>query len=135
VGGGSQAEFAADELADELHLTPLSAAEQIDFACTVATKLPRTFAVLAEQAPGMTFGELRHAAHKLVLKLDPDAARKRKEAARQEAHVRRFRENSGNAGMVGRTAGHAAGAAGAGLPGPIAGTRQPPPARRSRFGG
>ena len=132
--GGSQAEFAADELADELHLTPLSAAEQIDFACTVATRLPRTFAalaagqihpvhvriiedeirflakedaakadaVLAEQAPGMTFGELRHAAHKLVLKLDPDAARKRKEAGRQEAHVRRFRENSGNAGMVAR---------------------------------
>jgi hypothetical protein len=134
VGGGSQAEFAADELADELHLTPLSAAEQVDFACTVATRLPQTFAalaagqihpvhvriiedeirflteedaakadaVLAEQAPGMTFGELRHAAHKLVLKLDPDAARKRKEAARQEAHVRRFRENSGNAGMVAR---------------------------------
>ena len=134
MGGGSQAEFAADELADELHLTPLSAAEQIDFACTVATKLPRTFAalaagqihpvhvriiedeirflaeedaakadaMLAEQASGMTFGELRHAAHKLVLKLDPDAARKRKEAARQEAHVRRFRENSGNAGMVAR---------------------------------
>ncbi len=132
--GGSQAEFAADELADELHLTPLSAAEQIDFACTVATRLPRTFAalaagqihpvhvriiedetrflteedaakadaVLAEQAPGMTFGESRHAAHKLVLKLDPDAARKRKEAARAEAHVRRFRENSGNAGMVAR---------------------------------
>src|SRR5271169_4613569 len=132
--GGSQAEFAADELADELHLTPLSAAEQIDFACTVATRLPRTFAalaagqihpvhvriiedeirflaeedaakadaVLAEQASGMTFGELRHAAHKLVLKLDPDAARKRKEAARQEAHVRRFREESGNAGMVAR---------------------------------
>jgi hypothetical protein len=50
----------------------------------------------------MTFGELRHAAHKLVLKLDPEAARKRKEAARGEAHVRRFREVSGNAGMVAR---------------------------------
>ena len=50
----------------------------------------------------MTFGELRYAAHKLVLKLDPDAARKRKEAARREAHVRRFREESGNAGMVAR---------------------------------
>jgi hypothetical protein len=132
--GGSQAEFAADELADELHVTPLSAAEQIDFACTVATRLPQTFAalavgqihpvhvriiqdetrflteedaakadaLLAEQARGMTFGELRHAAHKLILKLDPDAARKRKEAARREAHVRRFREESGNAGMVAR---------------------------------
>ena len=132
--GGSQAEFAADELADELHLTPLSAAGQIDFACTVAARLPATFAalgagrihsvhvriiedetrflaeedaakadaLLAEQAPGMTFGELRHAAHKLILKLDPDAARKRKEAARREAHVRPFREHSGNAGMVAR---------------------------------
>ena len=59
-------------------------------------------AVLAGAAPGMTFGELRSAAHKLVLKLDPDAVRKRKEAARREAHVRRFREDSGNAGMVAR---------------------------------
>ena len=59
-------------------------------------------ALLAGTAPGMTFGELRYAAHKLVLTLDPDAARKRKEAARREAHVRRFREESGNAGMVAR---------------------------------
>jgi len=58
--------------------------------------------MLARQAPGMTFGELRHAAHKLVLKLDPEAARKRKEAARSEAHVRRFREAAGNAGLVAR---------------------------------
>ena len=42
------------------------------------------------------------AARKLVLKLDPDADRKRKEAAQREAHVRRFREESGNAGMVAR---------------------------------
>ena len=59
-------------------------------------------AVLAGAAPGMTFGELRYAARKLVLKLDPDAVRKRKEAAKREAHVRRFREESGNAGMVAR---------------------------------
>jgi hypothetical protein len=59
-------------------------------------------ALLAAAAPGMTFGELRSAAHKLVLKLDPEAVRKRKEAARREAHVRRFREDSGNAGMVAR---------------------------------
>lgn len=52
-------------------------------------------AALAEAAPGLTFGELRAAAHKLVLKLDPEAAKKRKEAARGEAHVRRFREQSG----------------------------------------
>jgi Domain of unknown function (DUF222) len=57
---------------------------------------------LAAFAPGMTYGELRHAAHKLILKLDPDAARKRKEAARGDTHVRPFRENSGNAGMIAR---------------------------------
>jgi hypothetical protein len=41
-------------------------------------------AILAGSAPGQTFGEARHAAHKLVLLLDPEAARKRKEAARAE---------------------------------------------------
>ena len=59
-------------------------------------------AILAEAAPGLTFGELRYAARKLVLKLDPDAVKKRKEAAKREAHVRRFREESGNGGMVAR---------------------------------
>ncbi len=58
--------------------------------------------VLAGQAPGLTYGELRAAAHKLALKLDPEVARKRKEAATREAHVRRFREESGNAGLVAR---------------------------------
>jgi len=133
-GSSPEDEFAADELADELHLTSLSAAGQMEFASAVAKRLPKTFAALAagqihpvhvriiedetsilndadaakadqalaEVAPGMTFGELRHAAHKLVLKLDPEAAKKRKEAAKREAHVRRFRENSGNAGMVAR---------------------------------
>src|SRR3974390_66736 len=131
--GGSQAGFAADELADELHLTPHSAAEQIDYAATVARRLPATFAALAAgrihpvhariiadetrfltdeqaakadqilaEAAAQTFGQTRHAAHKLVLTLDPEAAKKRKEAARGEAHVRRFPEESGNAGMVAR---------------------------------
>jgi hypothetical protein len=127
-------EFAADELAFELHLTPLSAAEQMEYATTVATRLPKTFAALAagrihavhlriiedetsilsdedaatadkhlaEAAPGMTFGEVRSAAHKLVLKLDPEAVRKRKEAAKRQTQVRPFREKSGNAGMVAR---------------------------------
>ncbi len=59
--------------------------------------------ILAEAAQSKTFGELRYAARRLVLKLDPDAARKRKEAAaRREAEVRRFREDSGNAGMIAR---------------------------------
>jgi hypothetical protein len=59
--------------------------------------------ILAETAPSQTYGELRYAAHRLVLKLDPDAARRRKEAAaKHEAEVRRFRESSGNAGMIAR---------------------------------
>jgi hypothetical protein len=133
---GTQIEdqFAADELAAELHLTPLSAAEQMGYASTVGTRLPRTFAalaagqihpvhlriiedetrvltdadagkadaILAEAAPGLTYGETRSAAHKVVLQLDPEAAKKRKEAARREAQVRRFREASGNAGLVAR---------------------------------
>jgi hypothetical protein len=59
-------------------------------------------AILAGLAQSMTFGQLRYAAHRLVLKLDPGYARRRKEEARKDAHVRRFREGSGNAGMVAR---------------------------------
>jgi Domain of unknown function (DUF222) len=57
---------------------------------------------LAEAAESKTFGELRYAAHRLVLKLDPESAQRRKEAAKQDAHVRPFREDSGNAGMIAR---------------------------------
>ena len=57
---------------------------------------------LAGAAQSKTFGELRSAAHRLVIKLDPEAVRRRKEKARGEAHVRRFREASGNAGMIAR---------------------------------
>jgi hypothetical protein len=59
-------------------------------------------AVLAGMAGPLTFGKLRSAAHRLVLELDPDAVAKRKEAARRNAQVRSFREESGNAGMVAR---------------------------------
>src|SRR5579862_4581541 len=59
--------------------------------------------ILAGKARTATYGELRYAALRLVLKLDPDAARRRKEtAARRDAEVRRFREDSGNAGMIAR---------------------------------
>ena len=132
--GGAAAEFAADQLAAELHLTNASAAAQMDYARTVADRLPATCAalragtihpvhariiedetrilsagdaaradaVLAGAAGSLTFGKLRAAAHRLVLELDPDSAGRRKQAARQDAHVRRFREESGNAGMVAR---------------------------------
>jgi hypothetical protein len=57
---------------------------------------------LAVMAASRTYGELRRAAGRLVLRLDPEAARKRKERARREARVRSFREESGNAGITGR---------------------------------
>jgi Domain of unknown function (DUF222) len=57
---------------------------------------------LAAAAQAKTYGELRAAAAKLVLRLDPDAHERRKQANRREAHVRPFREESGNAGMVAR---------------------------------
>ena len=66
------------------------------------TDAAKADAILAEAAAGKTFGELRYAARKLILKLDPDALKKRKEAAKREAQVRRFREESGNGGMVAR---------------------------------
>ena len=62
----------------------------------------RADAVLAEIAGSLTFGKLRAAAHRLVLELDPESAGRRKDAARRDAHVRPFREDSGNAGMVAR---------------------------------
>jgi Domain of unknown function (DUF222) len=59
-------------------------------------------AELAGAAQSKTYGELRRAATRLVLKLDPEAVRKRKEQARRGATVRSFREESGNAGITGR---------------------------------
>jgi Domain of unknown function (DUF222) len=57
---------------------------------------------LAQAAQDKTYAELRRAANRLVIKLDPEAVRKRKEKARREARVRAFREESGNAGITGR---------------------------------
>jgi hypothetical protein len=127
-------DFAADEIAAAFHLTWLSAAGEIEYARTVARRLPVTFAalaagkldpvhvriiedvtsilsdedaaiadeILAAAAQAKTYGELRRAATRLVLRLDPEAVRKRKEKARREARVRSFREESGNAGITGR---------------------------------
>ncbi|MGD0243452.1 MAG: hypothetical protein ABSB59_24480 [Streptosporangiaceae bacterium] len=58
--------------------------------------------ILAGAAQDKTYAELRRAANRLVLKLDPEAVRKRKDKARREARVRSFREESGNAGISGR---------------------------------
>ena len=45
-GTSVEDQFAADELAAELHLTPLSAAAQMDYSSQVASRLPLTFAAL-----------------------------------------------------------------------------------------
>jgi hypothetical protein len=127
-------QFAADELACELHLTAGSAARQMDYADTVTARLPQCLAalrdgrmhpvhlriieeetrivsaqdaakagtVLAGIAGPLTSGKLRSAAHRLVLELDPESAARRKDAARRDALVRPFREDSGNAGLTGR---------------------------------
>jgi hypothetical protein len=127
-------DFAADEVACAFRLSWLSAAGEIEYARTVARRLPVTFAalaagkldpvhvriiedvtsilsdedaaiadaVLAAAAQAKTYGELRRAATRLVLRLDPDAVRRRKDQARREARVRSFREESGNAGITGR---------------------------------
>ncbi len=58
--------------------------------------------LLAAAAQSKTYAELRRTATRLVLGLDPDAVRRRKEKARREARVRAFREQSGNAGITGR---------------------------------
>jgi Domain of unknown function (DUF222) len=127
-------DFAADEVAAAFRLSWLSAAGDIEYARTVAQRLPMTFAalaagkidaghvriiedrtsilsdadaavadeLLAAAARSKTYAELRRAATRLVLRLDPDAVRRQKEESRREPRVRAFREESGNAGIVGR---------------------------------
>ncbi|MGD0602541.1 MAG: DUF222 domain-containing protein, partial [Streptosporangiaceae bacterium] len=75
-------------------------AEQTDILS--AADAAKADPVLAAAAQVKTYGELRAAAARLVLKLDPDSAERRKQARRKEAHVRPFREDSGNAGMTAR---------------------------------
>ncbi|HTX28691.1 MAG TPA: DUF222 domain-containing protein [Streptosporangiaceae bacterium] len=87
--------------AGRLHPVHLRIIED-ETALLSAADAARADAELAELAPSLTFGRLRALAHRLVLRLDPDSAQRRKEAAKQDAHVRRFREESGNAGMVAR---------------------------------
>jgi hypothetical protein len=76
-------------------------AEQTFFLSAAAAA--RADPLLAAAAQKKAYAELRAAAGKLVLTLDPEAAERRKQARRKnDAHVRPFREESGNAGMVAR---------------------------------
>jgi hypothetical protein len=53
-------------------------------------------------ATGQTTGQLRAATRRAVLSADPQAARKRKERALQDARVERWDEHGGTAALAGR---------------------------------
>ncbi len=57
---------------------------------------------LLDRAGGWTTGQLRAALRRAVLALDPDAGRRRREAARKDAEVQAWDEQSGNAALAGR---------------------------------
>ena len=58
--------------------------------------------LLIGKAPGLTTGQLRALARRLVISADPAAARRRKEAALRDARVEAFTEHAGTAGLSGR---------------------------------
>jgi hypothetical protein len=59
-------------------------------------------AALWRPASRMTTGQLRAELRALVLIVDPDAARRRRERGREEARVELWTEGSGNSGIAGR---------------------------------
>jgi Domain of unknown function (DUF222) len=122
-------EFADAELGMELLVTGREAGDRMELAAALATRLPCTFAgladgrvdggkaytvwfytrwlsdadaaqadiILAAAAPGIRHESLARKAAALEMKLDPDAARARKEHARQDGRrVEARREASGN---------------------------------------
>jgi hypothetical protein len=60
-------------------------------------------AAVLPAAPGQTTGELRAAAARIVLKLDPDAVRRRREQAEKGARVECWTDPEGTANLVGRS--------------------------------
>ena len=54
------------------------------------------------RAPGLTSGQLRALVRRAVLSADPQAARRRKQKALQDARVELFPETSGTAALPGR---------------------------------
>ena len=57
---------------------------------------------LCDVAGSMTTSQLRYALRRMVLAVDPDAARRRAAKARADARVETWSEGSGNAGLAGR---------------------------------
>ncbi len=63
---------------------------------------PTVEAHLLRRASRQTTGELRRAAKRAVIAVDPAAARKRKEKAQKDARVERWEEDAGTAALAGR---------------------------------
>jgi hypothetical protein len=59
-------------------------------------------AALAPDAPEWTAGQLGRRARYLAMRLDPEAADRRKKKGKQEARVESWQEDSGNAALAGR---------------------------------
>ena len=59
-------------------------------------------AVVIRAAPGQTTGQLRAAVQQAVIWVDPEAARRRKEAAQKQARVELWREPAGTCTLAGR---------------------------------
>src|SRR6516165_2206010 len=58
--------------------------------------------LLAAAAAGLTPGQLRAMAARVVMMIDPAAAVRRRERAARDARIERFQEHSGNAALCGR---------------------------------
>ena len=58
--------------------------------------------LVIEDAPSLTKGKLRERVRRAVLAADPDAARRRAEAAAKDARVELINERAGTAGLAGR---------------------------------
>ena len=59
-------------------------------------------AAILEVAEGLTTGQLRARLHRLVLSVDPGAARRRREKAEKQAHVECWTDPEGTASLAGR---------------------------------
>jgi hypothetical protein len=59
-------------------------------------------ALVIRAAPGQTTGQLRAAVQQAVIWVDPEAARRRKEAAQKQARVELWREPAGTCTLAGR---------------------------------
>jgi hypothetical protein len=94
---GTKAAFRAGTLRQSKVAIIASAVTALDPAEARAAE-----ALVLDRAGRLTPGGLRTAIARAVLEVAPDKARKRREDAQQDARVQRWREDSGNAALMGR---------------------------------